>query len=205
MSTRKELQSEATRADLVAAARRLFADPGYAATSIEEVVRAAGMTRGALYHHFHDKRDLFRAVFEDVEQSVMSRISVLLQDGASDPWAALVRATNAYLDACLERDVQQIILIDGPSVLGWDTWREIEERYALGAIVALLQASRAQGQIAEQPLQPLAHLILASVNEAGLLIARSRDVRSARTEVGGSFARLLEGLRPAASSRSRQK
>jgi AcrR family transcriptional regulator len=194
MSTRKEQQSEATRADLIAAARKLFADPGYADTSIEDVVRAAGMTRGALYHHFRDKRDLFRAVFEDVEQSVMTGIGGVLAS-AKDPWAALSRAAGAYLDACLERDVQQIVLIDGPSVLGWDTWREIEERYAIGAIVALLQQAVDAGQIPRQPLTPLAHLVLAAINESGLLIARSADVRAARKEVGESLERMLAGLR----------
>lgn len=194
MSTRKEQQSEATQTELIAVARKLFADPGYADTSIEDVVQAAGMTRGALYHHFRDKRDLFRAVFEDVERSVMMQIGGVLAS-ASDPWAALSRAASAYLDTCLERDVQQIILIDGPSVLGWDTWREIEERYALGAILALLQAAENAGQIAKQPLTPLAHLILAAINESGLLIARSPDVRAARKEVGESLDRMLAGLR----------
>jgi AcrR family transcriptional regulator len=194
MSTRKEQQSEATRTDLIAAARKLFADPGYAETSIEDVVRAAGMTRGALYHHFRDKRDLFRAVFEDVEQSVMTGIGGVLAS-AKDPWAALSRAASAYLDACLERDVQQIVLVDGPSVLGWDTWREIEERYAIGAIVALLQAAVDAGQIPKQPLTPLAHLVLAAINESGLLIARSPNIRVARKEVGESLDRMLAGLR----------
>jgi AcrR family transcriptional regulator len=152
------------------------------------------MTRGALYHHFKDKRALFQAVFEDVEQSLMMGVGRAV-DPEGDPWESLGRAASGFLDTCLERDVQQIVLIDGPSVLGWDTWREIEERYALGAIISLLQASMDAGIVAQQPVAPLAHLVLASVNEAGLVIARSPDVKAARQEVGNALMRLLNGLK----------
>jgi AcrR family transcriptional regulator len=200
MSTgRKALQSESTRAELVAVARRLFAERGYADTPTEELVREAGMTRGALYHHFKDKRALFEAVFEDVEQSLMAKIAASV-DHAADAWTRLLKSCSVFLDTCLDRDVQQIVLIDGPSVLDWDRWREIEERYALGAIEAMLQASIDGGFLAPQPVAPLAHLVLAAVNEAGLVIARSSDVKAARKEVGASFEGLLNGLRlPSAS------
>ena len=200
MSTgRKAEQSESTRAELVAVARRLFAERGYADTPTEELVRAAGLTRGALYHHFHDKRALFEAVFEDVEQSLMMGLAKLM-DPKADAWTNLSRSFNAFLDACLERDVQQIVLIDGPSVLGWDTWREIEDRYALGATVAGLQQAMDEGFITPQPVAPLGHLLLAAVNEAGLVIAKSGDVKAARKEVGAALERLLEGLRAPAAS-----
>ena len=200
MSTgRKAEQSESTRAELVSVARRLFAERGYADTPTEELVRAAGLTRGALYHHFRDKRALFEAVFEDVEQSLMMGLAKLM-DPKSDAWTNLRRSFNAFLDACLERDVQQIVLIDGPSVLGWDTWREIEDRYALGATVAGLQQAMDEGFITPQPVAPLGHLLLAAVNEAGLVIAKSGDVKAARKEVGAALERLLEGLRAPAAS-----
>jgi len=195
MSTgRKAQQSESTQAELVAVGRRLFAERGYAATPLEDLVREAGMTRGALYHHFKDKRALFQAVFEDVEQSLMAGMASLMAPGA-DPWRSLGLAASGFLDACLQRDVQQIVLIDGPSVLGWDTWREVEERYALAAISALLQGSMDTGAVPSQPVKPLAHLVLAAVNEAGLVIARSDDVKAARVEVGAALERLLDGLR----------
>ena len=195
MSTgKKAQQSETTRAELVAVARRLFSERGYAETPTEELVRQAGMTRGALYHHFKDKRALFEAVFEDVEQSLMMKIGSSV-DPKANAWQRLLNACNLFLDACLDRDVQQIVLIDGPSVLNWDGWREIEERYALGAIIAMLQASIDEGFLAPQPVEPLAHLVLASVNEAGMVIAKSDDVKAARKEVGASFERLLNGLR----------
>ena len=200
MSTgRKAEQAESTRAELVAVARRLFADRGYAATPTEDLVRAAGMTRGALYHHFRDKRALFQAVFEDVEQSQMMGLAKLM-DPEADAWTNLSRSFNAFLDACVERDVQQIVLIDGPSVLGWDTWREIEDRYALGATVAGLQQAMDEGFIAPQPVAPLGHLLLAAANEAGLVIAKSGDVKAARKEVGAALERLLAGLRAPGAS-----
>ncbi len=195
MSTgRKALQSEATRGELLAVARRLFAERGFADVSTEELVRTAGVTRGALYHHFKDKRALFEAVFENVEASLMAKTGASM-DRNADAWGMLLSACNSFLDACVEPDVAQIVLIDGPSVLGWDTWREIENRYALGHVVMLLQASMDAGFVAKQPPEPLAHLVLAAVNEAGLVIARADDVAATRIEVGGALDKLLAGLR----------
>ncbi|MEO8457421.1 MAG: TetR family transcriptional regulator [Chloroflexota bacterium] len=194
MSTRKAQQSEATRGDLIAVARKLFAERGYAGTPTEEIVREAGVTRGALYHHFKDKKDLFRAVAETVESELGPMIMAKATPGA-DAWTFLVEATGTFLDACLERDVQQIILIDGPSVLGWEEWRAVEEKYGLALVNAGLTRAMAEGFLEQQPVAPLARLLLAAVNEAGLVIARSPDVKAARHEVGSSLTRLLEGLR----------
>lgn len=194
MSTRKASQSEATRADLIDVARKLFAERGYARTPTEEIVRQAGLTRGALYHHFKDKRDLFRAVVHIVEAELGPKIGANMKPGA-DAWTNLVGACETFLDACLERDLQQIILIDGPSVLGWDEWRAVEEQYGLSLVAAGLASCMAGGFIPQQPVAPLAHLLLAAVNEAGLVIARSSDVKAARAEVGAAMLRLLEGLR----------
>jgi AcrR family transcriptional regulator len=152
------------------------------------------MTRGALYHHFKDKRDLFRVVFETIEGELGPRILAAATPGA-DSWTFLVEACQTFLDACLDQDVQQIILIDGPSVLGWDEWRQIEEKYGLALVAGGLSAAMAGGFIKEQPVAPLAHLVLAAVNEAGLVIARSDDVAKARAEVGSALMRVLEGLR----------
>jgi AcrR family transcriptional regulator len=196
MSTRKAAQSQSTRAELVAVARKLFAERGYAGTSTEEIVRTAGMTRGALYHQFKDKKDLFRAVAETVESELGPMIAANATPGA-DAWTFLVEACQTFLDACLDRDVHQIILIDGPSVLGWDEWRAIEEKYGLALVEAGLSMAMAQGFIPQQPVAPLARLLLAAVNEAGLVIARSNDVQAARAEVGAALERVLNGLRVA--------
>lgn len=194
MSTRKAQQSEATRGDLIAVARKLFAERGYADTPTEDIVREAGMTRGALYHHFKDKKDLFRAVAETVESELGPMIMAKATPGA-DAWTFLVEACGTFLDACLEPDVHQIILIDGPSVLGWEEWRAIEEKYGLSLVQAGLTRAMADGFISQQPVAPLARLLLAAVNEAGLTIARSQDVNAARDEVGASLQTILDGLR----------
>jgi AcrR family transcriptional regulator len=190
----QEERRAATRAALIAAGRRLFGERGFAGVAIEEIAAEAGVTRGALYHHFEDKRALFREVFEDVERSLVPTMA-----GAASPendaWTNLLAGCSAFLDACLERDVQQIVLIDGPSVLGWDEWRTIEDKYGLALVSAGLMAVMAAGFIKQQPVGPLAHLLLAAINEAGLVIARAPDVSAARAEVGATLEGLLEGLR----------
>jgi AcrR family transcriptional regulator len=191
---RKAEQSQGTRAALLVVARRLLAERGYAAVSTEEIVRHAGVTRGALYHHFRDKRDLFRAVFEQVEQEVAEKVAVAALS-ETDPWLAQMAAVEAFLDTCLEPAVQQIVLVDAPSVLGLATWRELEALYGLGLVRAGLQLLIDAGTIDPQPVEPLAHLVFGALTEAGLLIARAEDVEAARAEVGASVQRLLEGLK----------
>src|SRR5438093_5398097 len=128
VKTRKAEQSEATRGALLAAARALFTEPGYAAVATEEIVQRAGVTRGALYHHFDGKRELFKAVFEQLEQETAEKIAAaaLVE---SDPWRQQITATEVFLDCCLDPAVQRIALVDAPSVLGLETWREIESVY----------------------------------------------------------------------------
>jgi AcrR family transcriptional regulator len=190
----KAAQSEATRRVLLKVARELFARRGYAGVSTEEIVKKAGVTRGALYHHFGGKQDLFRAVFEQLEQEVAEKIAgtALAQE---DPWEQQLAAMGAFLDACLEPAVQRIALVDAPSVLGLAAWREIEETYGLALVRMGLQSVMEAGLIEEQPLEPLAHLVLGAMTEAGLLIARAEDRKAARAEVGQSVERLLAGLR----------
>jgi AcrR family transcriptional regulator len=186
-------RSEATRAALVAAARELFAERGYAEVGTEEIVRRAGVTRGALYHHFDGKIDLFRAAYEAVEEELTTRIAEGI--GANpDPIELLREGAAMFLDACVEPEVQRIALIDAPSVLGWQAWREIGERYGLGLIQAALQNAVDAGAIPEQPVRPLAHVLLGALDEAALLVARADDADRARREVGETLDRLLAGL-----------
>jgi AcrR family transcriptional regulator len=194
VKSRKTEQAEATQAALIAAARALFAARGYADVPTEEIVQRAGVTRGALYHHFRDKRDLFRAVVEQLEQETVEKIASAAFS-ESDPWLAQQTALGAFLDVCLEPDVQRIVLTDAPSVLGLEGWREIEAKYGLALVRAGLGLVMEAGLIAEQPLDPLAHLILGALGEAGLVIARAEDPKAARAEVGASVERLLDGLR----------
>jgi AcrR family transcriptional regulator len=187
-------RSEATQAALIVTARRLFAERGYAGVGTEELVRAAGVTRGALYHHFDGKADLFGAVFEQIEQELAERLAAEALS-KKDPWEGLLAALEMFLDLCVEPEVQRIALLDAPSVLGWDAWREVEARHGLGLIRLALQNLINEGAIEAQPVEPLAHAILGALIEAGLYVARADPLVTARAEMGTVLRRMLEGLR----------
>ena len=191
---RRAEYAEATRAALVDAAAELFAQRGYGATSLDDVAAAVRVTKGAVYHHFKGKRDLFYAVCEQVETEVVAHVGQGDVD-IRDPWDALVRGVDRYLDACLEPKVQRILLLDAPTVLGWDGWRELESRFALGLTVAAIEVAMEAKVLRRQPVEPLAHMLLGALTEATLYIARAEDRREAREQVGGSVRTLLEGLR----------
>lgn len=192
-SRTQEERAEATRAELIAAARRLFAQRGYAGVGTEEIVRAAGVTRGALYYHFAGKPQLLEAVYEEVERELTEKIATGALAG-SDPMQALRAGTEMFLDACLEPEVQQIVLLDAPAVLGWERWREIAADHGLGLVEAALGAAMEAGMIARQPLRPLAHVMMGALDEAAMLVARADDTDAARAEVGATLASILEGL-----------
>jgi AcrR family transcriptional regulator len=194
--TLKADQSEATRAALIGAARELFAARGYAAVATEEIVRAAGVTRGALYHHFDGKIELFVAVYEDVERRLVEQIATSAISTEGDPLEALHAGAQAFLDACEDPAVQRIALVDAPSVLGWERWREIGLRYGFGLVQATVQAAMDAGLIEPQPVGPLAHLLLGAIDEGAMLIARAHDDGTTRAQVGAAVARFLDTLRP---------
>src|SRR5436190_10205234 len=157
--------ARATRDALVDAALALFTERGYAGVGTEEIVARADVTRGALYHHFKDKRDLFRAVHERVESELVQRVATKM-DRTEDPWDVLVTGTMAFLDACDEPAVKQIALTDAPVVLGWKEWREIDNRYGLGLTRAALQAAVDAGVLRRVDVEPMAHLFVAALSEA---------------------------------------
>jgi AcrR family transcriptional regulator len=190
----KAEQADATRTALVAAARRLFTERGYAATSTNEIVEQAGVTRGALYHHFSTKDELFRAVFEQLEEEVTKHVAQEALRGA-DPLDQLRLGSRAYLDVCLDPAVQRVVLVEGPSVLGWETWQEIENRYGYGLVVAGVETAMAAGLVDTQPVGPLAHVLFGALTEAGMVVARANDPRTARSEMDAAMDRLLDGLR----------
>lgn len=197
MSTRpseRAARGDATRASLIAAARKLFVTNGYFATGTEEIVAEANVgTRGALYHHFADKQDLFRAVFDQVQTDLAAATVINERD---DPLVMLTAALQQFLDASAENpDVQQVLLIDGPAVLGWEQWRDLEAQYGLGAITAMLDNAVAGGVVAKQPTAPLAHMLLAAIDEAALFIANADDRRQARNQARKALNQLLNGLR----------
>jgi AcrR family transcriptional regulator len=199
--TKHDLRSEATRRRLMTAARALFGARGYADVGTEEIVRAAGVTRGALYHQFRDKADLFAAVVEEVEAEIAERIASAtgMEAGVeagveADPVGALRTGARLFLDACAEPEVERIILLDAPAVLGWEAWRDLAGRYGLGLVQFGLQSAIEAGAIAAQPVVPLAHILIGALNESALYVARAEDPAVAREECVTILDRILRGL-----------
>lgn len=195
MKKERRTQAErttATRGALIEAGRRLFTERSYTEVSAEEIVAAAGVTRGALYHHFADKKGLFAAVFEMVEQETIGRI------GASAPTGTAIEriraGTRTWLEICREPDVHRIALIEAPAVLGWEGWRAIGDRYSLALVEHLLTSAIAAGEIPPQPVPPLAHVLLGMVREGALFLATAADPVQAQRDVGRVVDQLLLGL-----------
>lgn len=196
MSSRTQAErTESTKAALIAAARKLFAERGYAAVGTEEIVRDAGVTRGALYHHFDGKLELLAAVYEQMEAEIAARLAELETEGAH-ALDVLAAGANMFLDVCLEPEVQRIVLLDAPAVLGWERWREIGARYGLGLIEGLLAVGMEAGEIRRQPVEPLAHALLGALDETAMFVARAEDPAAARMEAGETLAGLLRALAP---------
>lgn len=195
--TERRTQAErraSTRAALIAAGRRLFARDGYEAVSSEALVAEAGVTRGALYHHFDGKRGLFAVVFEEVESELVGRFDFAgLADG--DPLAVLLASVDQFLELSMGAQVQRIALIDGPAVLGWEAWHEIEARYGLGLVEAGLRAAMEAKQIRRLPVEELAVMLLGAMTEGALQLARSPDPEPARERTAEALRALLLGLR----------
>jgi AcrR family transcriptional regulator len=190
---RKIEQGQATRLHIVATATRLFAQVGYEGTSIEAVLAELGMSRGALYHHFDSKEALFAAVLEATEAEVAEAL-VRASRGIADPVEALRAGCKAWLDLAGQPQIRQIVLIDGPSAVGWKAWREIEERYSLGLMKAPLRKMAAAGRVPKDLVDVLAHMLLAAINEVALTIARADDPRAATRSGQAAVKRLIDGL-----------
>lgn len=183
-----------TRAELLRVARELFAERGYAGVGTEEIVARANVTRGALYHHFADKKDLFRAVHEQLEEQLVAAIGERIA-GVEEPWELAVTGLRAFLDACTDPALRQIALIDAPAVLGWEEWREVDARYGLGLVSFALRNGMDAGVFREQDVTPLAHLLIGALTEAALMIASARDTAAARRAAEPALLSLLAGLR----------
>lgn len=200
--TKQDLRSEATRQRLIAAARALFAERGYAGVATEQIVQAAGVTRGALYHQFRDKAALFAAVAETIQAEIAQRITAGAQaDGFTDSTATLHAGMRRFLEACADPAVEQILLLDGPAVLGWQAWRDLADRYGLGLLQYALQAAIDDGAITPQPVVPLAHVLIGALDECALYVARADDPAAARQQCTAIFQQLLDGLAPPAGQR----
>lgn len=195
-------RTEATTGALIGAARQLFADKGFAKTSTSDIVAAADVTRGALYHHFTDKADLFRAVYEQVEAEVVERVAQAAfaeeRDTPQETALAHLRAgAEEFLHACLEPDVHRITLVEAPAVLGWERWKELDTEYGLGLIRLALERAIDAGAVRGVPLDAASHVVLGALTEAALMAARAHDPEQAQRDAVRVVHVLIDGLRPA--------
>ncbi|PZT77934.1 MULTISPECIES: TetR/AcrR family transcriptional regulator [unclassified Streptomyces] len=187
-------QREQTRQTLLREGRRLFSAGGYGAVGLAEIVGAAGVTKGALYHHFTGKAELFRAVLEEMQQEVGRRVAAAA-DAHDDPWDQLVAGCQEFLTVTTDPDIQRVMLVDGPAALGWSEWRAMDEaasaRHLADALSSLVDA----GIIAPQPVAPLVHLLSGAMNEAALWLASSSSGPEDLPHTRAALTRLLQALR----------
>jgi AcrR family transcriptional regulator len=183
-----------TRGLLIKAGRQEFSRWGYAEASTERIVEAAGVTRGALYHHYRDKRELFEAVVTELQREIVRRIDQRAT-ARRDVFAGLLAGCDAWLDACLDPEVRRILLLDGPAVLGSERWTEIDAEHGGGSLRQGIDACIEAGELAGVDAASLTHLLTGAMNHAALLMARSDDVARLRRETGRTLHALLRGLR----------
>ncbi|QAU48671.1 TetR/AcrR family transcriptional regulator [Bradyrhizobium guangzhouense] len=184
----------ATSEAILAAARRLFGTQGFAATTMDEIAEAAHVAKGAVYHHFKTKEAVFEAVFDAVSRDLVVEIDSAAR-AEKDVLAAMVAGTQHYFAATAKGPTGQIILRDGPAVLGWERWREIDARHFGGKMPRALAVAMEAGLIAKQPVEPLARLLLGAVTEAAVACAGRADIARAGAEYARAFKSLVEALR----------
>ncbi len=191
---RQTARSADTTRALLISARALFGNRGYAAVSMNDIVAQAGVTKGAVYHHFRDKRALLKAVVAELEAELANEIRTVIED-IDDPVDQLQAGCQVFLDGCLDPIARRIVLLAAPAVLGWQEARDIDMANGLGIVVALLERGMTAGSIQRQPVRPLAHLFLGAAIEAGMLIAHANDPRAERGLVATPLLAWLESLR----------
>jgi AcrR family transcriptional regulator len=193
MKSLREEHAQATRNAIISAAREMFTSKGYDASSIDEIAAAARVTSGALYHHFRNKREIMRAVFETMDAELVRRVKAGAQ-GAKDAADEMRRRMQTLLDICREEDVRSIVYQQAPRVLGWDEYRAADEGYAIGELVDLLSRLRTERKIAKYDNNLLAKLLLAILNEAGFQMAAHRNDAKLRNECERILEAFLSGL-----------
>ena len=193
MAKQAERRAATTEA-ILKAGRRLFGEQGFAATTMDDIAEAARVAKGAVYHHFATKEAVFEAVFDSVSRDLVADIERTTRS-ERDVLAAMVAGTQHYFAACAKGPTCQIILRDGPAVLGWERWREIDAEHFGGKFPRALAAAMDAGLIARQPIEPLSRLLLGAVTEAAVACAGRPDVLKAGSEYSRAFRSLLEALR----------
>jgi AcrR family transcriptional regulator len=190
---KRAAQGRATRDQLVEVATALFAEHGYEGTSIEAVLAAAGVSRGALYHHFAGKEALFKAVLS----AIMERAAVQGAEAVRDctgPVDTLITGALAWIDLAGDPVIQRVMLVDAPSVLGWEQWQAMDEGRTVGAMQVLLQEISDSGHLPADLVGPFSHMILAAIDEAAMTVARAPDTRAAVAESRRAVEELLRRL-----------
>ena len=194
MNDTKAAQTLQTRGKLECVARKLFAARGFANVSAEEIVAAANVTRGALYHHYDGKEGLFEAVVDTLMQDVHAKLEKSAS-GAPDPLQAIERGIGAFLKVCTEPSVQSILLVDAPAVLGWPKWREMDAKYGFGLLKRALAGAMQAGLIRKQNVDVLTHILIGALTETAMVVARSDDPTKARGEAERALTSMLTGWR----------
>jgi AcrR family transcriptional regulator len=193
MKSLREEHAQATREAILAAARKLFTVEGYDSSAIDEIAAAARVTSGALYHHFRNKREIMRAVFQALEAELKARVTAA-GGGVKSPTEAMRRSLHALFDACLEDDIRSIVFEQAPRVLGWEEWRKIDAEYATGLLLDLLSGLRQERKLGTYDDKVVASLFLAALAEAGLQIARNRNDQRLRRQCEKTLEAFLRGL-----------
>ncbi len=192
---RHRYDTEATKHDLLTAARKLFSDVGYAEARTEEIVASAGLTRGALYHHFGNKQGLFVAVLEVIHLEVAEEINRAGLASTGGPIEALRAGFHAYLDATLNENVRRILLVDGPAVIGWQEWNELDREHGFGVTRSVLEHAMRNGEFAEAPLDELTRVLMGAVTQAALELGQEDVSPATRNRYGQVIDVLLDSLR----------
>jgi len=187
-------QGEQTTRELIEIARQIFSEKGYADTSTTEIVKQAGVTRGALYHHFDGKEGLFRAVFESIQEGIGLAIMTAVEQSDNE-WEQLIHGCQTFIAECANPQIQRIVLIDAPSVLGRETWRQVDEATTTRLLAEQLQAMHEAGKIKVRSPQAMAHLLAGAMNEAVLWVVEAEDSEQALKDAQAEIEVLIEGLR----------
>jgi AcrR family transcriptional regulator len=193
MATQAE-RREKTRAAILKAAKRIFGERGFVATTMDDIADSARVAKGAVYHHFPTKEALFEAVFEQVSLDLVAELDSVAR-AEKDALAAMAAGTEGYFSACAKGATGQIILRDGPAVLGWEHWREIDAKHFGGKFPRAIAAAMDAGLIARQPVEPLARLLLGAVTEAAVAVSSGRDIAKIGADYARAFRSLLDALR----------
>ncbi|ASJ53111.1 TetR family transcriptional regulator [Brevibacillus formosus] len=194
MKMSKAEQKQQTMQKLIEVAREMFSRQGYADAAMEDIVKQAGVTRGALYHHFGSKEGLFEAVLASVQQEIGERVEAEAAK-SEEPWQQLILGCLAFVSAAVEHRNKRILLIDGPSVIGWETWRRMDEENSMRHLREQLQTMQEQGYLRPVSIDALTHLLSGTMNEAVLWISETPDHEKSLAEISAAMTLLLEGFR----------